>query len=398
MRAGRQPQPVQSEARANEHDVLRGLAACLFRCALAMTFFLATGSAALAQERSPSSNQQEELLVEAGETLKFKLHLSKAPTSSDGRITFTTSPLFNTHSGTGGSPQFCGLTDPEKLDYYCEVRTNKGDVVGTLPAEITSVEIHYPDRTLIPNYEPVRFRIQGPPPVPVVREGGIQVTVIPSQAQLLRSERAKLRRRISDLKKAVAELEQSKAGASSLASLLRSSVGDEIVALEGTQRDFDKSATEEQKPASTVFFDDLHRSYESALVQIDDSSHRAVVTGLAFRLVSQAAQDAGPQYRLLAQATFGAFEQNELAYQTVVDTESLTFDLEVRSSPEGATVSYWRRGDTFQQEAEPTDTVIRALPYAIWIVKFHKAGFRDEIREHDPFREANHVVDVSLQR
>jgi hypothetical protein len=368
-----------------------------------VTLVPATGSAALARERPPSTSEREEIAIKAGESLPFKVHLDKAPSSSDGEIVFETSRLQNISGSTiaGNDWRFCALAVPHKLDYDCEVRTNKSDVVGTLRASITHVGIQYPTKypypIVISNFKPIEFLVQGPPRPPVVYEN-IEVTLVPSQAQLLRLERIKLQRRISNLKAAVARLEQSKAGVDSLASLLRKSVRGEILVLEGTQRDFDKFATGKQKPAATVFFDDLHSSYERALVQIDDFSQRAGVTGLALRLVSQGAQDARPGYLVLAQATFRPFEQNELAYRTVVDTDSLTFDLEVRSSPEGATVSYRRRGDTFQQEAEPTDTVIRALPYAIWFVKFHKTGFRDKTVEHDPFRDPNHVVEVSLQR
>jgi len=401
MGVGRQPRPVQSETRAREHDVLRALPLCLFRCALATMFFLATGTVVLAQERPASASEQEEISIKAGEILKFKVHLDKAPTSSEGRIMFVTSPLFNAQSSTTiyGGGEFCALTEPQKLDYDCEVRTSKNDVVGALHAEIETVFIQYPDRTSTPrNWKRIRFLIQGAPPVPVVAED-IEVTLVPSQTQLLRSEGIKLQRRISNLKAAVVKLEESKAGADSLANLLRSRVRDEVVALEGTQRDFDKLITEKQKPVSTVFFGDLHSSYERALVQIDDFSHRAGLAVLAFRLVSQdVQQDARPEYPLLAQATFRAFEQNELAYNTVADAQTLTFNLDVSSIPTGATVSYRRRGDQFQQASRPTDSTIKALPFAIWTIRFEKDGFRTVDREHDPFREPNHVVTVQLPK
>jgi hypothetical protein len=31
------------------------------------------------------------------------------------------------------------------------------------------------------------------------------------------------------------------------------------------------------------------------------------------------------------------------------------------------------------------------------MVKFEKSGYRAEEREHDPFREPNHVLDVNLK-
>jgi hypothetical protein len=66
--------------------------------------------------------------------------------------------------------------------------------------------------------------------------------------------------------------------------------------------------------------------------------------------------------------------------------------------PAGAEISYKRRGDAFQQNPSPSNSVIKSLPLAIWTVRLQKPGYRDEEREHDPFREANHVINVELQR
>jgi hypothetical protein len=99
----------------------------------------------------------------------------------------------------------------------------------------------------------------------------------------------------------------------------------------------------------------------------------------------------------LAEAILPAFEQNELAYKVVADTGSLTFDLEVNTAPEGADVSYRRRGDSFEKLQNKTNSSIKALTYAIWFVRFEKTGFRTEEREHDPFHEQNHVINVELQ-
>ena len=93
-----------------------------------------------------------------------------------------------------------------------------------------------------------------------------------------------------------------------------------------------------------------------------------------------------------------SFEQNELAYQTVADAQSLVFNLDVQSVPEGATVCYHRRNDPCHQHPNETNSTIPALPYAIWIVHFEKAGYRPEDREHDPFRESNHVIVVELRK
>jgi len=100
----------------------------------------------------------------------------------------------------------------------------------------------------------------------------------------------------------------------------------------------------------------------------------------------------------LVALTLRPMEQNELAYKVVADEGSLVFDLEVDSTPEGAAVSYYRKGDPPHANPDPTRSTIHSLPYAIWIIHFEKTGYRSEDREHDPFREPNHLVHVDLQK
>jgi hypothetical protein len=101
-------------------------------------------------------------------------------------------------------------------------------------------------------------------------------------------------------------------------------------------------------------------------------------------------------YPAIAQSVLRALEQNELAYSIVADSGRLTFDLDVKSVPTGAVISYKRRGDDYRRNADPTDATIKALPYAIWVVQFQKTGYQNEEREHDPFREPNHVLTIEL--
>ena len=100
---------------------------------------------------------------------------------------------------------------------------------------------------------------------------------------------------------------------------------------------------------------------------------------------------------MMAEAALRPFEQNELAYKTVADAQSLTFDLTVKSNPDGAGVRYHRRGDPCHPNPDTTNTTIMSLPYAIWLVQFQKAGYTTKEVEHDPFREPNHVINVELR-
>ena len=105
-----------------------------------------------------------------------------------------------------------------------------------------------------------------------------------------------------------------------------------------------------------------------------------------------------PRYPTLAQGPLRVLEQNELAYSVVANNGDLTFDLEVNSAPQGATVFFWRRGDSERKNNKPTNSIIPALPYAIWLVRFQIPGYRNEEREHDPFHEPNHVLKVELHK
>jgi hypothetical protein len=102
-------------------------------------------------------------------------------------------------------------------------------------------------------------------------------------------------------------------------------------------------------------------------------------------------------YPAIAQGTLRVLEHNELAYITVADADSLTFDLEVQSNPSDAVVSYKRHGDDFKDAPEKTKTTLKSLPYAIWVVRVQAPGLRAKELEHDPFTEQNHVLHFELK-
>jgi hypothetical protein len=102
---------------------------------------------------------------------------------------------------------------------------------------------------------------------------------------------------------------------------------------------------------------------------------------------------------LIAQAVFRPFETNARAYALVADLKTLTFDLEVRSIPDGATISYSRRGDKkLTPHTSPTNSIVKGLPFAIWIFHFDKQGFKSRDIEFDPFTEPNLVMTIALDK
>jgi hypothetical protein len=170
-----------------------------------------------------------------------------------------------------------------------------------------------------------------------------------------------------------------------------------VKALDETEAEFESRATaKDQSALAKAFFSDLRLNYETVALNLD---RHAEILKKQVRLLKAALQGkAKPEkpYPVLAQAALRAFEGNERAYDIVAEGGSLTFDLKVISSPSGAAVSYHRRGDPPHQCPDPTTAVIPSLPYAVWYVKFEKAGYKAQEREHDAIRSTDHVVNVEL--
>jgi hypothetical protein len=98
------------------------------------------------------------------------------------------------------------------------------------------------------------------------------------------------------------------------------------------------------------------------------------------------------------ESVFRTLEENAVAYEVVAQDGALTFDLEVNSVPPGAIVSYKRTGDPYQINPDPTNTTLKNLEFAIWIIRVHKPGYKDQEKIHDPLRDRNHVVYFSLEK
>ncbi len=227
-----------------------------------------------------------------------------------------------------------------------------------------------------------------------------EVQINPSQAQLLRTAARALQIKVQGLK---AALVLHRADAPEvLQGIIRRNIASAVESLDATQASFQEiGQARSEHDAEHVFFGDLRLSYERLAAEVRKAGPKATnVRGDAptFRLVAAQTRALGPLIPILGQAALRPFEQNELAYKLVADTQSLTFDLVVNGSPEGASVCYHRRGDPCRPYPDPTKTTIQSLPYAIWIVRFDKPGYRPAEREDDPFRDPIHEIDVQLHR
>jgi len=103
---------------------------------------------------------------------------------------------------------------------------------------------------------------------------------------------------------------------------------------------------------------------------------------------SKVSQNSSPDsIPLSAEGTLRAMEENELAFNTIAATKSLTFDLKVITQPEQAQIFSKRRGDPYVESNDRSTTTLLYLTKAIWVVKAVKDGCQPREVEFDPFRE-----------
>jgi hypothetical protein len=89
-------------------------------------------------------------------------------------------------------------------------------------------------------------------------------------------------------------------------------------------------------------------------------------------------------------------DRNARAYRAAAMAKSMTFDLVVGSAPPGAALSYRRTGDVWSRNTDPTNTTLKNLLYAMWTVRAELPGHAPQEKDHDPWREENHVITFSF--
>jgi hypothetical protein len=364
----------------------RVLSAILAILAVAVTASQLCAQAPTSQEQPKTTPTQsgtittDQTSIRAGESITFHIVLDKP----------TDAPRSYVAVGvTGPGPVGVAGTMP------LETGKTSYDVPVTIPADApggiwhltqvmvgTATGMHYSNV----KYDSIDFR--------VIQEStfvlptAAKVSISLSQTQLLRREAGILQSKVEALKGAVLALPAGEHDPRA-AGILRENVLDADKALEKTEAEFlQLESTQSQKPAATIFFGDLHLTYQRALSSLNASFQ----LGPHVEAVKQKKQSLA-----LEGSVVRAFELNQLAYDVVANAGSLTFDLKVNSFPPGAVVSYGRRGDSaLQHLQDPTNSAIEGLPYAIWLVRFEEPGYAVEQREHNPFTDKNHVITVEL--
>jgi hypothetical protein len=216
-----------------------------------------------------------------------------------------------------------------------------------------------------------------------------QISLKPSQVQLLRGEALRLQTRLQDLKSKIRETSDKE-----LRGLLEKSISEALAEIDATSVQYQNLNDDSQKEQATVFFSDIRTSYMEALGAVRAPT-RASYKPATYNLDSQIISSGG--YPESAQGTLRAYEHNVLAYETVTGQDSLSFDLVVQSTPPGAVISYGLRGDSSLRTAEDqTNATIKSLTYAIWLVRVSAPGFVTQQKEHNAINENYHVIHFDL--
>jgi hypothetical protein len=326
--------------------------------------------------------------IRAGETLKVQLRFDKPSDVDGGRIQVALRPP-NASSIAGGAFGYAE-TKIGVNQYEIPVRIPLSAVGGDWTLDGVRLYIEGRDPYEVPVTH-CTFKIIATikPALPTVAS----VSVNPSQTQLLRNEAVRVQSRMEQLKSTFQEYVSSNQ-TSSLSELLRKNLNQSKNSLDATQAAFQKlGSNPDQQPQAGIFFEDLRRGYGDAISQLSRSAG-----GLAPRLwhVSNTLLSQEPPLLALA---LRPLERNALAFSAVANSGSLVFDLVVESSPPGARVSYFRKGDaTPRTSSDVTKALIRGLPYAVWIVRLEMTGYKSTVLEFDPFVEPNTVVHVDLQK
>lgn len=367
------------------YKILRSALICVF---LLVSVTHCTGQVTESVEVTAESVQLivETAEVKAGDPFEFTIKLDRAPNFSGGSVQYVVTGPEHVRAVNN-----CNPISEYRLTYNCKFLVPAVGPAGKWRIKSAYFAIGNKKIKLID--KPTDFRVLPNPEVILPTKA--ELVINDSQTELLRREADRLSDRIQLLKSAISYYDKAN-NKPELTPLLFENLNAAMSALTDTQRDFVRMATAQDQAANAeIFFRDLRTGYEEALGQVGRSSARLGGVHGSLLLVSDDAQyrSADP---LLAVA-LRPLEENQLAYNVVTSVGSLTFDLEVESAPPGAVVSYRRRGDAPRSNPNPTNSTIHSLPYAIWVIKFEKAGYKPIEREHDPFREFNHVIHVELQ-
>jgi hypothetical protein len=319
--------------------------------------------------------------VEAGRKYVFTLTIDKQ--TSDWHS--ACAPQFSAALGPEGRPFLSfdqETADPESLTFSFSHLFEPDDRTGTWEVVVSEHDGFgwdpCPKRQL---FGEDKFAFTVEPPTGIRIPETAAVTVNPAQILLLEGEVDRLTAEASQIRSAIASNSLTQAE-------LREKLRTASDALTATQAKY----LQHEDPGSSfasqinVFFGDIRRTYENAdmsLKQISRLEQAATYPKLEY--VSNASLNNSPTAPNSASAVvLAAIQRNVSAYKIVVTTKHLTFNLEVYSEPQGATIYYHSATEDHETKlAHITDWPIENLTRAYYYFRCHMDGYDDLRQEFD---------------
>jgi hypothetical protein len=239
------------------------------------------------------------------------------------------------------------------------------------------------------------FSLTVEPSPGLVTPTAVSATVNPPQIRLLLGEAEKLRAKAKHLEDQLAL-----GNKTADQDLLRSSLREASEDLNKTEETFKRKGVEQSSmQAVNAFFDDIRFDYQDALGTLGSKvAGRGEKDGQLLMRVSAARAGAPPSGSGASLTVLKSIRHNANAYDIVANTKALTFTLEVYSEPDGATISYRRRGGEYHSVDHDTDWRIENLVRAVWQIRLQKPGFEDSEKDFDAIDSTGTSITIKLRR
>jgi hypothetical protein len=140
-------------------------------------------------------------------------------------------------------------------------------------------------------------------------------------------------------------------------------LSDATAAVMRAKKSFDAGLDLRSQKASAIFFGDILSHYSRTSRSIE------LMTGKSIPEVKE--------------AMLSDLDRTESAYLMVAAHNSLTFDMKVETDPEGAVITYRREAEDFKTYEDRSNTTIKNLVVATWLVHVELKDYKPDERWHD---------------
>jgi hypothetical protein len=237
------------------------------------------------------------------------------------------------------------------------------------------------------------FHFQVEAPLDLVKPTFAQVTVNPSQVNLLEAAADTLRARAGNLR-----LQLGRQSANDTQTLLKMNLKEAVAELDSTESLFKQAISEPLYTRSiNIFFDDIRSNYLNALTVIDRATARSYLSSSKPMALKVGLGDATQYSSPASKAVLKSILHNAKAYEVVARSRAITFNLDVFSNPKGAQISFHLNGDATETMVDhETDWRIENVTRGNIHVKLHKVGYEDREVNFDAIDSTSTSISVNL--